>query len=132
MVETRQVTDIGDPYMYQEEGYDPYLQDADILDRPDLFYDGRSLGIVNIIHVVLFHFFFYSKTNCPIFELIFNFGGKSYDLEYYKDVLRNELSEFIWTYLIVKILMKKILMSQKNYQSLFYHLSFCIGNEFFY
>lgn len=42
MVETRQVTDMGDPYMYPEEypeGYDPYLQDADILDRPDLFYD---------------------------------------------------------------------------------------------
>uniref|UniRef100_K1Q1L1 Kinesin-associated protein 3 n=1 Tax=Magallana gigas TaxID=29159 RepID=K1Q1L1_MAGGI len=40
MVETRQVTEMGDPYMYPEEGYDPYLQDADILDRPDLFYDG--------------------------------------------------------------------------------------------
>ncbi|XP_052673915.1 kinesin-associated protein 3-like [Crassostrea angulata] len=39
MVETRQVTEMGDPYMYPEEGYDPYLQDADILDRPDLFYD---------------------------------------------------------------------------------------------
>lgn len=41
MVETRQVGDMGDPYMYPDEGYDPYLQDADILDRPDLFYDGR-------------------------------------------------------------------------------------------
>lgn len=49
MVETRQVTDMGDPYMYPEEGYDPYLQDADILDRPDLFYDGKALLICSFI-----------------------------------------------------------------------------------
>lgn len=38
MVETRQMEDMADPYMYPEDEYDPYLQDADILDRPDLFY----------------------------------------------------------------------------------------------
>ncbi|KAJ8300672.1 hypothetical protein KUTeg_022191 [Tegillarca granosa] len=44
MVETRQIEDMGDPYMYPpEDGYDPgYLQDADILDRPDLFYGGSK------------------------------------------------------------------------------------------
>lgn len=38
MVESRQLDELNDPYMYPEEGYDPYLQDADILDRQDLFY----------------------------------------------------------------------------------------------
>lgn len=37
MVETRQMEDMADQY-YADEGYDPYLQDTDILDRPDLFY----------------------------------------------------------------------------------------------
>lgn len=41
MVETRQMEDMADPYMYPEDEYDPYLQDADILDRPDLFYGGK-------------------------------------------------------------------------------------------
>jgi hypothetical protein len=40
MVESRQIDEMADPYMYPEEGYDAYLQDADILDRPDLFYPG--------------------------------------------------------------------------------------------
>ncbi|CAL1547744.1 unnamed protein product [Lymnaea stagnalis] len=42
MVESRQVDEFADSaYMYPDEpGFDPYLQDADILDRPDLFYEG--------------------------------------------------------------------------------------------
>jgi len=39
MVETRQMEDMADQY-YGDEGYDPYLQDTDILDRPELFYEG--------------------------------------------------------------------------------------------
>lgn len=31
--------EMADQY-YGDEGYDPYLQDTDILDRPDLFYGG--------------------------------------------------------------------------------------------
>ena len=37
MVETRQMEDINDGYMYGDEGFG-YIQDAEILDRPDLFY----------------------------------------------------------------------------------------------
>lgn len=37
MIETRQMDEMADQY-YGDEGYDPYLQDTDILDRPDLFY----------------------------------------------------------------------------------------------
>jgi hypothetical protein len=39
MVETRQMEDVADQY-YGDDGYDPYLQDTDILDRPELFYEG--------------------------------------------------------------------------------------------
>ncbi|XP_045200399.1 kinesin-associated protein 3-like [Mercenaria mercenaria] len=47
MVESRQIDEMADPYMYPEEGYDAYLQDADILDRPDLFYpDGYDPSLV--------------------------------------------------------------------------------------
>lgn len=51
MVESRQVDEFADPgYMYPDEpGLDPYLQDADILDRPDLFYGIDSVYIVNNI-----------------------------------------------------------------------------------
>lgn len=45
MVEIRQVIEMGDFYMYLEEGYDFYFQDVDILDRSDLFYDGKVLLI---------------------------------------------------------------------------------------
>ena len=41
MVESRQLDELNDPYMYPDDGYDPYLQDADILDRQDLFYPGK-------------------------------------------------------------------------------------------
>ncbi|XP_055896459.1 kinesin-associated protein 3-like isoform X2 [Biomphalaria glabrata] len=46
MVESRQVDEFADPsYMYPDEpGFDPYLQDADILDRPDLFYGYDNTG----------------------------------------------------------------------------------------
>ena len=37
MVETRQMED-NDAYMYPDEGFENYIQDTDILDRPDLFY----------------------------------------------------------------------------------------------
>ena len=43
MVETRQAEDISDGYMYPDDNLDPYLQDADILDRPDLFYGPGKL-----------------------------------------------------------------------------------------
>lgn len=44
MVETRQAEDFNDGYMYPDDALDPYLQDADILDRPDLFYGpGKSV-----------------------------------------------------------------------------------------
>lgn len=52
MVESRVYDESQEPYMYPEEGYDAYLQDADILDRPDLFYPGMysasfvSLGLL--------------------------------------------------------------------------------------
>ena len=38
MVESRQMEDMSDSYMYGEEPFHPYLPDTDILDRPDLFY----------------------------------------------------------------------------------------------
>ncbi|XP_059150939.1 kinesin-associated protein 3-like isoform X2 [Physella acuta] len=46
MVESRQVDQLADSaFMYPEEqGFDPYLQDADILDRPDLFYGYDNNG----------------------------------------------------------------------------------------
>ena len=37
MVESRQM-DENDPYMYGDDSLGPYIQDSDILDRPDLFY----------------------------------------------------------------------------------------------
>ncbi|KAL4218964.1 Kinesin-associated protein 3 [Mactra antiquata] len=47
MVESRQMEELTDPYMYPEEGYDAYLQDADMLDRPDFFYpDGYDPSLV--------------------------------------------------------------------------------------
>ena len=46
MVESRQMEDMSDSYMYGEEPFHPYLPDTDILDRPDLFYSapGESSG----------------------------------------------------------------------------------------
>ncbi|XP_052790502.1 kinesin-associated protein 3-like [Mya arenaria] len=47
MVESRGADEMADPYMYPEEGYADYLQDADILDRPDLFYpDGYDPSLI--------------------------------------------------------------------------------------
>ncbi|XP_052220256.1 kinesin-associated protein 3-like [Dreissena polymorpha] len=47
MVESRPGDEMADPYMYPEEGYAGYLQDADILDHPDLFYpDGYDPALV--------------------------------------------------------------------------------------
>uniref|UniRef100_A0A0B7B0K7 Kinesin-associated protein 3 n=1 Tax=Arion vulgaris TaxID=1028688 RepID=A0A0B7B0K7_9EUPU len=48
MVESRQVDEFADSvYMYPDEsGLDPYLRDADILDRPDLFYEGYDNSIM--------------------------------------------------------------------------------------
>lgn len=48
IVETRQAEDMSDGYMYPDDNLDPYLQDADILDRPDLFYgpDGYDQGVM--------------------------------------------------------------------------------------
>ena len=63
MVETRQMEDINDGYMYGDEGFG-YIQDAEILDRPDLFYgppgsykfkcdlgDFNLLRVINIVYV---------------------------------------------------------------------------------
>ena len=41
MVESQQMEDEG--YMYADEGYGPYIQDSDILDRPDLFYGAPGM-----------------------------------------------------------------------------------------
>ncbi|KAK6194648.1 hypothetical protein SNE40_000246 [Patella caerulea] len=39
MLEARPLGDLNDGYMYSDEGFDPYIQDSEILDRPDLFYN---------------------------------------------------------------------------------------------
>ncbi|CAG5115680.1 unnamed protein product, partial [Candidula unifasciata] len=48
MVESRQMDEFADSgYLYPDEhDLDPYLQDADILDRPDLFYEGYDSSIM--------------------------------------------------------------------------------------
>ena len=52
MVETRQAEDINDSYMYPDDNLDPYLQDAEILDRPDLFYGpGRCWNIAFVLMI---------------------------------------------------------------------------------
>ncbi|KAL5012631.1 hypothetical protein ScPMuIL_011182 [Solemya velum] len=52
MVESRQLEDMNDAYMYPDDGFDPYIQDSDILDRPDLFYgDGYEHGVMMDGHV---------------------------------------------------------------------------------
>ena len=38
MVESAQIEDNEGMLMYGDEGFEGYIQDADILDRPDLFY----------------------------------------------------------------------------------------------
>ncbi|KAK3581891.1 hypothetical protein CHS0354_024204 [Potamilus streckersoni] len=49
MVESRQLEDMNDPYI---DAYDPYLQDTDILDRPDLFYgDGYDPAMITDGHL---------------------------------------------------------------------------------
>ncbi|KAH3798983.1 hypothetical protein DPMN_152587 [Dreissena polymorpha] len=48
MVESRPGDEMADPYMYPEEGYAGYLQDADILDHPDLFYPAMRFHAVQI------------------------------------------------------------------------------------
>ncbi|XP_041133575.1 kinesin-associated protein 3-like isoform X1 [Polyodon spathula] len=59
MVENRQM-DEGEPYMYGDDGIEPYIHEGDILERPDLFYsadgmipsDGAiSPGFFNDFHV---------------------------------------------------------------------------------
>ena len=47
MVESRQMEDMSDSYMYGEESFQPYLQDNDILDRPELFYSAPGEWIRN-------------------------------------------------------------------------------------
>ena len=43
MVETRQMDDMNEGYMYGDEEIGSYIQDADILDRSDLFYGTPGL-----------------------------------------------------------------------------------------
>lgn len=44
MVESQQMED-GDGIMYGDESYSPYIQESDILDRPDLFYGEIKLWL---------------------------------------------------------------------------------------
>lgn len=60
MVESRQMDEMADPYMYPEDGYDACLQDADILDRPDLFYPGKSCNE--------YRYLFTSMSDCLILD----------------------------------------------------------------
>lgn len=53
MVETRQAEDMSDSYMYPDDNLDPYIQDADILDRPELFYGPGELVIITLRHTDL-------------------------------------------------------------------------------
>ena len=48
MVETRQMED-NEAYMYGDEGFENYIQDTDILDRPDLFYGAPGERLVFIL-----------------------------------------------------------------------------------
>ena len=63
MVETRQAEDMSDGYMYPDDNLDPYLQDADILDRPDLFYGPGKLVFWACVVVICSD----SKVLCPFF-----------------------------------------------------------------
>lgn len=105
MVETRQVTEMGDPYMYPEEGYDPYLQDADILDRPDLFYDGKALLICSFIQYKKSQRFVkvygFHPTSCVWYLWILVRGKKMHKLDEYHiytienlKIMRNLLCHF--------------------------------------
>ena len=71
MVETRQAEDMSDGYMYPDDNLDPYLQDADILDRPDLFYGPGKL-VFRAWAVVIYSDL---KVLCPFFFFFFFFGG---------------------------------------------------------
>ena len=74
MVETRQAEDMSDGYMYPDDNLDPYLQDADILDRPDLFYGPGKLVFRAWAVVICFWF----KSSLPFlfsFFYIFCCGG---------------------------------------------------------
>ncbi len=53
MVETRQLEDDREAYMYGEEpGFRGYIQDADILDRPDLFYGAPGrIHNLDVVHI---------------------------------------------------------------------------------
>ncbi|MGH0134230.1 UNVERIFIED_CONTAM: hypothetical protein FKN15_003743 [Acipenser sinensis] len=42
MVENRQM-DEGEPYMYGDDGIEPYIHEGDILERPDLFYSADGM-----------------------------------------------------------------------------------------
>ena len=69
MVETRQAEDMSDGYMYPDDNLDPYLQDADILDRPDLFYGPGKLVFRAWAVVICSD----SKVLCPFFFPFFIF-----------------------------------------------------------
>ena len=52
MVESQQM-DESDGLMYGDEGYSPYIQESDILDRPDLFYGQQGTAVNNNDWVLL-------------------------------------------------------------------------------
>ena len=54
MVESQQM-DESDGMMYGDEGYSPYIQESDILDRPDLFYGQQ--GIITTVDLKGFNSF---------------------------------------------------------------------------
>ena len=61
MVESQQMDD-GEGLMYGDESYSPYIQESDILDRPDLFYGqpgkNRSVCAINIFCNIQYNFQF--------------------------------------------------------------------------
>lgn len=56
MVESQQIDDGEGGLMYGDESYSPYIQESDILDRPDLFYGqtGKLLQYILAISLGIF------------------------------------------------------------------------------
>lgn len=63
MVESQQMEE-ADGVMYGDESYSPYIQESDILDRPDLFY-GECRCLINVmLSNNIFCIFFPPKKIC--------------------------------------------------------------------
>ena len=68
MVESRQMEDNNESYMYGDDGINTFLHDTDILDRPELFY-GTS-GKIDYFFNSVMHFKTSSIVNIIFFLLI--------------------------------------------------------------